>query len=170
MCYIYLFVLDARKAQNINDCPPFTSFLHHLTKSCEDFETCQGFVTNCFCFQQGTEGGSIWNTSLWLQARAALWSIWIFELLIPLNFSSSKARHPASHSVGYLCYLSAFTEAYWAHSCHLLLFPSLVHCSLGKVNVVTLSGARHRVFPFWEQSHVHCSHKKPYLSFCLVSF
>lgn len=96
-------------------------------------------------------------------------SIWTFfwhimqEPLLPVHFSSTKGRQPASHSIGYPRYLSASAETSWASSCHSLLFPFLVLCTLGKVNVATLAGARQRVFPFWEHSPVHCFCKEPYL-------
>lgn len=147
----------------------FPVFFHHLTKSCEALTVAKGRWQTASASGKALRVAAHGAAALRLEARARLWCAPTFEPLIPIHYSGSKARHPASRPVGHLCYLSAFTEVHWAHSCHSLLFPSLVNCSLGKVNVVTPSGARHRVFPFWEQCSSHCSHKVPFLSFCLVS-
>lgn len=114
------------------------------------FGTCQGSMTNCFCFQQGTERGSTWSSCIVIAGqRAPLNCIWNSEFLIPLHFSNSKERHLDSHSVVHLFYLSAFTEVLLGTFFPFASFSFSSELQPGKGKCHPF-GDRHKVFPFWE--------------------
>lgn len=87
---VHLYVcIRSKKAHSVDECPPFACFFHHLTKSCEGFDTCQGSMTNCFCFQQGTEGGSTWSSCIMIAGQSTplihlnFWTRFHFVLAVP---------------------------------------------------------------------------------------